>query len=125
MLCTVHKVISGDKWAISFYDTEGHRNNRKAEFFDRELEAMNRVAELIVYEGIRYLPSYTKEERLAFDFGRTFDTALVPEGYGVAVCFDERMKQLVSESRTESGHKRNMRNMSAWWAGFNSREQEE
>ena len=60
----------------------------------------------------------TKEETLAFEFGKTFDISLVPSGYSVACCFDERMNKLVSHTRTEKGHKRNQRNMEAWYKGL-------
>lgn len=63
----------------------------------------------------------TKEEKLAFEFGKSFDTSTVPSGYAIAPCFDGRMHKLVSNTRTEKGHKRNQRNMSAWYAGLNSK----
>lgn len=60
----------------------------------------------------------TKEEKIAFDFGKTFDVSNVPDGYPIAVCFDKRMDKLVSETRTEKGLKRNSKNMSAWYKGL-------
>ena len=60
----------------------------------------------------------TKEEKLAFEYGKTFDTTLVPNGYEIACCFDVRMCKLVSNTRTEKGRKRNMRNMNAWYKGL-------
>lgn len=63
----------------------------------------------------------TKEEKLAFEYGKSFDTSFVPDGYSIAVCFDSRMNKLVSNSRTEKGMKRNERNMRAWYEGFNNR----
>lgn len=63
----------------------------------------------------------TKEEKLAFEYGKTFDITLVPDGYSPTICFDDRMNKLVSNSTTERGRKRNLRNMDAWIKGFESR----
>lgn len=64
----------------------------------------------------------TKEELIAYQYGLTF----VPESpEKSAPCYDERMHSLVSETRTERGHKRNIRNMSAWLEGAKERRREE
>lgn len=63
----------------------------------------------------------TKEEKMAFEYGKTFDITNVPDGYAPAICFDDRMNKLVSNTRTERGHERNQRNMRAWIKGFESR----
>ena len=63
----------------------------------------------------------SKEESLAFEYGKTFDTALVPDGYAAACCFDVRMRKLVSEISTDRGKNRNQRNMKAWYKGLQSR----
>ena len=63
MFCTyIYSEIS-KKWVVSFFDDDGMRNNRKAEFFDRELEATNRISEIMAIEGIRYVPP-TIEKRI-------------------------------------------------------------
>ena len=59
----------------------------------------------------------TKEEKLAFEYGRTYKT-LNEDKSKLAPCYDERMAKLVSNTRTEKGHKRNMRNMIAWHKGL-------
>ena len=56
----------------------------------------------------------TKEEKMAFEFGKTYN---ISEGK-IACCYDNRMNNLVSETRSESGSKRNLRNMRAWWNGL-------
>ena len=66
----------------------------------------------------------TKEEKTAFEFGKTFlsefgktfSSNLVDDK--IAPCYDDRMKSLDSETRTENGSKRNIRNMRAWWNGL-------
>lgn len=64
----------------------------------------------------------TKEEKLAFEYGKTFDTSIVPEGWQVCCAFDVRMNSLISEARSRSGHTRNHRNMKAWYDGLASKE---
>ena len=56
MFCTDNYSKISKKWVVSFYDDDGMRNNRKAEFFDRELEATNRICELMATEDITYIP---------------------------------------------------------------------
>ena len=56
MICTVFMAMNGE-WAVAFYDEDGNRNNRKAEFFDDEMDALNRCAELMACEGMRFVPS--------------------------------------------------------------------
>ena len=56
MLCAVSKAMNG-KWSVVFYDDDGKRNNRKAEFFDDETEAYNRCAELMAYEDMGFVPT--------------------------------------------------------------------
>ena len=60
MYCTTLYSEARKTFAVIFYDEDsytGHavRNNRKAEYFDSELEANNRCAELIATEGLKYL----------------------------------------------------------------------
>lgn len=64
----------------------------------------------------------TKKEKLAYDFGKSFDISLVPDGYKTAPCFDDRMCTLVTEARTESGSKRNNLIMQAWYKGLKEKE---
>ena len=59
----------------------------------------------------------TKEEKLAFEYGRTYKP-LNEDKSKLAVCYDERMDKLVSNTRTERGYKRNTRNMTAWYKGL-------
>lgn len=59
----------------------------------------------------------TREEILAFQYGLTFDTKLVPGGYDVAPCFDGRMTALVHNARSKRGVERNERNLAAWHWG--------
>lgn len=56
----------------------------------------------------------TREEKIAFEFGKTFN--VIDEK--IAPCYDDRMENLVSESRTERGSRRNQKNMRAWWNGL-------
>ena len=56
MFCTYIYSSISKKWAVCFYDDDGMKNNRKAEFFDRELEATNRICELMATENIKYIP---------------------------------------------------------------------
>jgi hypothetical protein len=56
----------------------------------------------------------TKEEKMAFEFGKSFSTV---DGQ-IACCYDSRMNKLVGEARKGSGSKRNLRNMMAWWNGL-------
>lgn len=65
----------------------------------------------------------TREETLAFEYGRTFDPTTVPSGYAVAPCFDPRMHNLVSNARSKRGVERNIRNMTAWHQGRVSRKE--
>ena len=63
MFCTYIYSKIAKKWVVSFYDDDGIRNNRKAEFFDRELDATNRICELMAIENIKYIPP-TFENRI-------------------------------------------------------------
>ena len=56
MLCSVSKAMNG-KWAVIFYDEDGNRNNRKAEFFDNVTDAFNRCAELMACEDMSFVPT--------------------------------------------------------------------
>ena len=55
MFCTVNYSKGNRKWYVAFYDCNGLRNNRKAEYFDCEIDANNRVSELMVDENIRFV----------------------------------------------------------------------
>lgn len=54
----------------------------------------------------------TQEERACFQYGKEAANADI-----LAPCYDPKMHRMVSESRTERGHKRNIRNMTAWHLG--------
>lgn len=56
MYCTVHKIKTAPKWAVCFYDNNGHRTDRQAEFFDREIDALNRAAEIMALEDYVSIP---------------------------------------------------------------------
>lgn len=60
MFCVIDYSKGARKWYVRFHDDNGLRNNRKAECFDRELDATNRAAELMAIEGIGFV-------RLSFD----------------------------------------------------------
>lgn len=55
MFCVIDYSKGSRKWYVRFHDDDGMRNNRKAEYFDREIDANNRIAELIVCENIRFV----------------------------------------------------------------------
>ena len=56
----------------------------------------------------------TGYEKMAYKFGKTF----IPENSSKdAPCYDERMKNLVCEARSDAGHAYNQRNLKAWWRG--------
>lgn len=55
-----------------------------------------------------------KEMKLAFEYG----SAAAKAGLEFAPCYDQSMYSLVSESRTASGHRRNLENMRAWYKGY-------
>jgi len=55
-----------------------------------------------------------KEEKRAFEYGR----AAAESACQFAVCYDPCMCKLVSETRTEAGHRRNQENMQAWYMGY-------
>lgn len=55
MFCVIDYSKGARKWYVRFHDDSGLRNNRKAEYFDREIDANNRVAELLVEENIRFV----------------------------------------------------------------------
>jgi len=55
-----------------------------------------------------------KEEKLCFQYGREAASAKLKN----APCYDERMRHMTSESRTERGHRRNLENMEAWHMGY-------
>lgn len=55
-----------------------------------------------------------KEEKRAFEYGR----AAAESACQFAVCYDPCMRKLVSETRTEAGHRRNQENMRAWYMGY-------
>lgn len=55
----------------------------------------------------------TKEEKICFEYGKTF----APKDGKDAPCYDDRMRKMVSETRTEKGHARNIKNMQAWREG--------
>lgn len=55
-----------------------------------------------------------KEQKLAFEYGRAASVSACP----LAVCYDPCMRKLVSETRTEAGHRRNQENMRAWYRGY-------
>lgn len=55
MYCRIIRVRSTGKWSIVFYDYEFQRSDREPEDFDREIDAMNRVAELMATEGYKFL----------------------------------------------------------------------
>lgn len=55
----------------------------------------------------------TKKEQLAFEYGKTFE----PKPGKDAPCYDERMMDLVTESRTDAGIRRNIKIMEAWSLG--------
>ena len=56
----------------------------------------------------------TKEEKICFQLGRNASAADIQ----YAPCYDQNMRRMVSESRTERGMRRNTRNMSAWGMGY-------
>ena len=62
----------------------------------------------------------TSEEKIAFEYGKTFDTAVVPEGFKIACCFDKRINTLVRNRSNEIDQIRTYRNMRAWSKGLNS-----
>ena len=53
MFCVIDYSKGARKWYVRFHDDCGLRNNRKAEYFDRELDAIKRVAELMNAENTR------------------------------------------------------------------------
>lgn len=55
MFCVIDYSKGARKWYIRFHDDNGMRNDRKSEYFDRELDANNRAAELCVYENIHFV----------------------------------------------------------------------
>ena len=55
MFCVIDYSKGARKWYVRFCDDNGLRNNRKAEYFDRELDAANRAAELMAIEGISFV----------------------------------------------------------------------
>lgn len=77
MYCTTDYSRRAKKWAIIFYDYDYdrrtcHRNDREAEYFDRELDATNRVAEMMVDEDIKYF-RLSLEQRLKAQIYSMFD----------------------------------------------------
>ena len=56
----------------------------------------------------------TKEEKICFQLGHSASAADLP----LAPVYDCNMNKMVSESRSERGHNRNYRNMSAWYMGY-------
>ncbi len=55
-----------------------------------------------------------KEEKCCFQYGREAAAANAQR----APCYDDRMRHMVSESRSERGNRRNITNMAAWHMGY-------
>jgi len=55
-----------------------------------------------------------KEEKLCFQYGREAAAANLQN----APCYDKKKRRMVSGSRTERGHRRNIENMRAWHKGY-------
>jgi len=55
-----------------------------------------------------------KEQKLAYEYGQAASMSACP----FAPCYDPNMQKLVSEARSEAGHRRNQENLRAWHMGY-------
>ena len=77
MYCTTDYSRRLKKWAIIFYDYDYdrqvcRRNERKAEYYDREIDANNRVSEMMIDEDMKYF-RHSLGQRLKAQIYSMFD----------------------------------------------------